>query len=206
MIVIIDYKTGNTGSLSNMFNRIGVEALISAKPADIEKADKLVLPGVGAFDEGMENLKNSGLIPIITDRVINNNVPILGICLGMQLFGKKSEEGKSEGLGWIDASAVKIKPPTGSGISLKIPHMGWNEIKILKNNPIFQGIENGARFYFVHSYHLKCDNLENILAVTEYGQKDFVSVVGQNNIIGVQFHPEKSHKFGMKLLSNFSKL
>lgn len=206
MIVIIDYKTGNTGSLSNMFNRIGAEAIISGNPADIEKADKLVLPGVGAFDEGMENLKNSGLIPIITDRVITHNVPILGICLGMQLFGKKSEEGKGEGLGWIDAESIKIKPVAGLGVSLKIPHMGWNEIKVVKNNPIFEGIERGARFYFVHSYHLKCANPDDVLAVTEYGQKDFVSVVGRNNIIGVQFHPEKSHKFGMKLLSNFAKL
>lgn len=204
MVLILDYKTGNLGSLLNMLKKIGVFALISAKEEDIKKAEKFILPGVGAFDRGMKNLKNSGFLPLITEKVMKNKVPVLGICLGMQLFGQSSEEGKLKGLGWIEAEIIKFRFQGGNR-DLKIPHMGWNEISPQKNDPLLDGLDEKSRFYFAHSYHLVCKNKENILATTNYGY-DFSSIVRKDNIWGVQFHPEKSHKFGMKLLKNFVEL
>ncbi len=200
MIVVIDYKMGNIGSILNMLKKIGAEAIISSDPEEIKKADKLILPGVGSFDAGMENLKNSGLIPAIEEKVINKKTLILGICLGMQLFAKNSEEGISRGLGWIDAEVKKFK---FSENSLKIPHMGWNSINIKKQGKLFENMPLDSRFYFVHSYYFVCQDKDNILATTNYGF-DFPSIIRKGNIIGVQFHPEKSHKFGMQLLKNFA--
>jgi glutamine amidotransferase len=202
MIVIIDYKTGNIGSLSNMLKKIGAEAIVSSNPSDIEKADKLILPGVGAFDVGMKNLKDSGLIPLLEDRVLNKKTPILGICLGMQLLAEKSEEGSLNGLSWIKGEVKRFKFDNSD---LKIPHMGWNVVKPLKEDSLFSGMKDELRFYFVHSYHFVAKDKDSVLATTNYGY-DFTSVVAQENIFGVQFHPEKSHKFGMRLLDNFTKL
>lgn len=203
MIVIVDYGMGNLGSILNMLKKIGTEATISSNISDIKKAKKLILPGVGAFDNGMKNLHDFGLLSILNDRVIKSKVPILGICLGMQLFTKKSEEGKRRGLGWIDAETIRFsfdQKQTG----LKIPHMGWNSLKIQRKSPLFNDFFQESRFYFVHSYHVKCSNKNDILTKTHYGY-DFVSSIIQDNIIGIQFHPEKSLKFGMKFLENFMK-
>jgi len=206
MIVIIDYKTGNTGSLLNMLKKIGAEAIISSEISEIKKADKLILPGVGAFDAGMINLNNSGFLEVINKKVIIDKTPILGICLGMQLFAKESEEGELKGLGWIDAKTIRFRfDETKILNNLKIPHMGWNTIDIHKNNLLFKGMPEESKFYFVHSFHLLCNNKEDILATTNYGY-DFASIIRRNNIIGAQFHPEKSHKYGMKLLKNFAEL
>lgn len=201
MIVVIDYKTGNIGSLLNMLKKIGVKSTVSSDISVIKEAEKLILPGVGAFDAGMENLNNSGILPLIIEKVLKEKTPILGICLGMQLFSRKSQEGKLKGLGLIEAETIKFKFEESN--NLRIPHMGWNTIKPQKKDSLFNGFDNETRFYFVHSYHLKCENEENVLATTNYGY-DFSSIVRKENIIGVQFHPEKSHKYGMKILQNFA--
>ncbi len=201
MIVIVDYGLGNLGSIKNMFKKIGAETVISSDRLDIERADKLILPGVGRFDQGMMNLRNLELVAVLTDKVIRERAPILGICLGMQLFTRKSEEGESIGLGWIDAEVVRFKFADKER-HLKIPHMGWNLAKIRQRDALFEEMDPEPRFYFVHSFHVVCKNESDILAKTFHGY-EFASAIRKQNIYGVQFHPEKSHKFGMKLLSNF---
>ena len=200
-IIIIDYGLGNLGSIRNMLKKIGAEGTISSNVSDIERAEKLILPGVGNFDQGMRNLETLGLLPVLEDKVIQKKTPILGICLGMQLFARKSEEGESSGLGWIDAEVVRFKFDDKER-NLKIPHMGWNLIKIERKDTLFGEMYLESRFYFVHSYHMVCKNESDILAKTFHGH-EFPSAVRKENIYGVQFHPEKSHKFGMKLLANF---
>jgi glutamine amidotransferase len=201
MIVVIDYGLGNLGSIRNMLKKIGAEGIVSSSVSDIEKAEKLILPGVGNFDQGMRNLEASGFLPVLEDRVIQEKTPILGICLGMQLFARKSEEGESTGLGWIDAEVVRFKFDDKER-NLKIPHMGWNLVKINQRDALFEKMNLEARFYFVHSYHVVCKNENDILAKTVHGY-EFPSAIKKENIYGVQFHPEKSHKFGMKLLDNY---
>lgn len=201
MIVIVDYRLGNLGSIKNMLKRIGSESLISSNVSDIERAERLILPGIGNFDQGMRNLEVLGLLPVLEDKVFQKKTPILGICLGMQLFTRKSEEGESTGLGWIDGEVVRFKFDDKER-HLKIPHMGWNLAEIRQRNPLFEEMYPEPRFYFVHSYHVACRNEEEVLTQTFYGYK-FASSVKKENIYGVQFHPEKSHKFGMKLLDNF---
>jgi len=203
MIVIVDYGIGNLASVLNMFKKIGVkEVVISNNEEVISRADKILLPGVGAFDAGMKNLENSKLIAVLNDKVIKEKVPILGICLGMQLLTQKSEEGELKGLGWVDAETVKCK--FDASLKLKIPHMGWNYIKIQRENPLVK-MDSKNRYYFVHSYYVKCHNQSQSIATSEFGL-DFTCMVNKDNIFGAQFHPEKSLKFGMKLLENFSKL
>jgi glutamine amidotransferase len=203
-IVIIDYGLGNLGSIKNLLKKIGAEGIVSSNVSDIEKAEKLILPGVGTFDHGMKYLETLGLLPILENKVVQKRTPILGICLGMQLFARRSEEGESRGLGWIDAEAVRFRFENDKR-HLKIPHMGWNLVKICQKDPLFEGMYPEARFYFVHSYHVACRNKEEVLTQTFYGY-EFVSAVRRENIYGVQFHPEKSHKFGMKLLDNFVRI
>ena len=202
MLTIIDYKAGNVRSIQNMLKKIGCKSIISDKLEDIENASKLILPGVGAFDYGMEQLEKSGLIPILNKKVLQDRIPVLGICLGVQLFTKGSNEGQKAGLGWFDAETVafdKTKLPE----NYKIPHMGWSEINYNNNCKLFKNMhELPPRFYFVHSYHLKTNNETDIIATTTYGY-EFVVGLKKENIIGVQFHPEKSHKFGMRVLQNF---
>lgn len=202
MITIIDYGLGNLGSIRNMLKKIGAEAQISADLSTIEKADKLILPGVGAFDNGMRQIKQLGLTGLLARKVLEEKTPILGICLGMQLFTKKSEEGELPGLGWIEAATVRFNF-SALGEQLKIPHMGWNKIQPVKKSPLFDPADEGEkRFYFVHSYHVVCAEAGDVLARTNYGF-DFVSAFQKDNIYGVQFHPEKSHKFGLKMLRNY---
>lgn len=201
MITIINYNAGNIKSIQNMLKRIGAKSCISSNVEEIEQAEKLILPGVGHFDYGMRNLQESGLIGVLNKKVVADKVPLLGICLGAQLLGNKSEEGIIPGLGWIDMEVVKFdenKLPK----NLKIPHMSWNEIIIKKQSELLAGLNNESRFYFVHSYHMKCNDENDVLTNTNYGY-EFTSAVEKDNIYGVQFHPEKSHKFGMRLLENF---
>ena len=200
MIVILDYEMGNIGSIQNILYRAGQkDVLISRQPDILMKADKLILPGVGAFDTGMSNLKKYDLIEPIKDFALNKKKPILGICLGMQLLGRRSEEGKEKGLELISFDNIRFKLDN----DYKIPHMGWDYIDIVNRNiPIVKGLEQWQRYYFVHSYHAKCDNEENILMTCEYGYR-FPAAVVKDNIYGVQFHPEKSHQFGLMLLKNF---
>lgn len=201
MIVIVDIGMGNLGSIQNMMKRVKVEAKISSDPSEIDNASKLVLPGVGAFDNAMASLHQRDLIQVLNQKVLIDRVPILGICLGMQLLGADSEEGKMKGLDWVDARTIRFQFRSNG---YKIPHMGWNTVDIRGDPGIFAGIEE-PRFYFVHSYHLVCNKQEDVLTTTSYGY-DFVSSVHHDNIWGTQFHPEKSHKFGMKLFSNFAEL
>lgn len=200
-LVIIDYGLGNLGSIANMLKKIDVEAVISSDVALIEQADKLILPGVGAFDHGIRSLTERGLVSLLTAQVIEGKKPILGLCLGMQLFTRYSEEGQLPGLGWIDAKTVRFQFDRTNAY-LKVPHMGWNTLQVCQPHPLFTDLDSEPRFYFVHSYHVVCADARNVLAQTHYGA-DFASAIGQDNIIGLQFHPEKSHKFGMRLLKNF---
>lgn len=202
MIVIVDYGMGNVGSIKKMIEFVGGEAIISSKKEDIMNATKLILPGVGSFDHGMKNLNQNNIIRILNEKVIKNKTPILGICLGMQLMAKESEEGTEKGLGWIKAKVIKFEI---NNSKLKIPHMGWNYIQIQKENDILKNIPQNPRYYFVHSYHMKCDEEKDILTKTKY-DIEFTSSIQKNNIYGMQFHPEKSHKFGMKIIENFIKI
>jgi len=201
MIVVIDSLTGNLGSITNMLKKIGASAVISSSISDVERADKLILPGVGAFDSGMKNLHDLGLMPVLQHKVITNRTPILGICLGMQMFTTRSEEGNLPGLGWLDAETVRFKFDNDQTVQ-NVPHMGWNTVNVIRESALFDDMYSEPRFYFVHSYHVVCHNDEDVVTKTFHGY-DFASVIMRGNMIGVQFHPEKSHKFGMKLLKNF---
>lgn len=203
MITIIDYGMGNLGSVQNMCKRIGVPSEITGDPDIIAKSTKLLLPGVGAFDAAMQKIAGSGLQTVLDKKVLAEKVPTLGICLGMQLLTNGSEEGMLPGLKWIPAKTLKFRFAADS--KLKIPHMGWNRVFEKKQSPLIQDLPQEPRFYFVHSYYVQCDNESDVLTTTHYGA-DFHSMVQKDNVYGAQFHPEKSHKFGMKLLENFAKI
>jgi glutamine amidotransferase len=201
MIVIIDYGMGNAASIANMIKHIGGEAMISSNPALLKESDNLILPGVGAFDNAIQKLKNLDLYDIIKDRVENGNASLLGICLGMQLLFNKSEEGILPGFGFIEGIVKRFSFNTQSE-KLKIPHIGWNDIEVNENN-FFRGME-APRFYFVHSYHPVASNQDDVIAKCRYGYT-FDCAIKSKNVIGVQFHPEKSHKFGMQFFKNYLK-
>ena len=203
MIVVVDYGMGNLGSHLNMIRKIGYSNVIaSSRIKDIENAKKIIMPGVGAFDSGMNNLSHLGLIEILNYKVLEEKTPVLGICLGMQLFAMSSDEGENNGLSWIDSKVVRFNFKEKER-SLKIPHMGWNTIRLEKKTVLFKGMENKEnRFYFVHSFHMILDCDDYIVATSNYGY-DFPAVIQKNNIFGTQFHPEKSHKFGMQFYKNF---
>lgn len=203
MIVIVDYGMGNLGSILNMLKKAGAEAVIGATPDSIAAADKLILPGVGAFDAGMRNLQERGLREVLEQKVVQERTPLLGICLGMQLLSRRSEEGNLPGLGWLAADTVRFRFAEDS--PLKIPHMGWNEPRPRGAATLFAPLAQDARFYFVHSYHVVCDDPGDVAAVADYGG-EVVAAVESGNIFGVQFHPEKSHRFGLQLLQTFAEL
>jgi len=201
MITIIDYGLGNLVSVKNMLKKLSVESFITDDPKKISEAKKMILPGVGAFDNGMNLIKQKGLLGVLNEKVLEEKIPVLGICLGMQLLTKGSEEGIEKGLGWVDAQTIKFSFPDNT---LKIPHMGWDYIQVQKQNPLID-LKSKHRFYFVHSYHVKCNDEKDVVAVCDYGTQ-FTCMLNHGNIYGAQFHPEKSLKFGMELLSNFSKV
>lgn len=201
MIAIIDYGVGNVGSIANMLKKVGSEARVTGVADEIERAEKLILPGVGSFDHGIRQLRARGLVELLDRRVRQDRVPILGICLGMQLFAARSEEGGEPGLGWFDADVVRFCLPAPD-YSLKVPHMGWNTVQ--PSPAVADGwFDDTDRFYFVHAYHLVCREEADVFTRTTYGYS-FVSAVRKANVLGVQFHPEKSHRFGMKLLRRFA--
>lgn len=204
MIVILDYGMGNPHSILNMINHIGGNAIVSSDLAVISDATGIILPGVGSFDNGMDKLERTGIKDRILQKVIDEKVPFLGICLGMQLLFDSSEEGILPGLGLIPGVVKRFTFHTDeSEKSLKIPHMGWNVVSPSNSNSLFCGLDSN-RYYFVHSYHVQCENALDVLATAEYGYK-FECAVQKDNIFGVQFHPEKSHRFGMTLFTNFLK-
>jgi glutamine amidotransferase len=200
MIKILDYGMGNTASIMNMIHKVGGKAEVCSRPSELDLATAIILPGVGSFDNAMIKLNNSDLLKVLCSKVLKEKILFLGICLGMQLLFERSEEGKLPGLGWIKGNVTRFN---FSGMGLNIPHMGWNFINPKISENLFFGLENEARFYFVHSYHVNC-NSSNVLASTNYGYQ-FPCVVRHENILGVQFHPEKSHRFGMQIFKNFLK-
>lgn len=199
MTAIIDYGLGNLGSIQNMLDVIGENALITSEAEQINKSDRLILPGVGAFDAGMKLLEEKNLTYVIKTEA-KNGKPLLGICLGMQLLGRKSEEGTLSGLDLIPFESKRFS--FDNELKLKIPHMGWDIVEFKQNNPLTEGLVGTQRYYFVHSFHAVCDSVENVLMTCDYGYEFAASVVNKN-VYGVQFHPEKSHDFGMALLKNF---
>jgi imidazole glycerol-phosphate synthase subunit HisH len=203
MITVVDYGLGNLGSIVNMLRKLGLPCELTGDPVKVAVAAKLILPGVGAFDNGMENLLRLGLVGPLNARVLRDRVPVLGICLGAQLMTRASEEGRQPGLGWVAADTIRFcSRELVAG--LKVPHMGWGDLILKKSSPLFT--ENSEqRFYFVHSYHFQCDRPEDALAAVVYGY-EFTAAFSRDNIHGVQFHPEKSHSFGMELLRRFAAL
>jgi glutamine amidotransferase len=202
MITIVDYGVGNISAFKNVFKRLNIASNIAKSSFDLENVSKLILPGVGSFDYAMNQLNLSGMREKLDELVTEKKIPVLGVCVGMQMRGKGSEEGKTKGLNWIDAKVLKFDESLINS-RVKLPHMGWNEVKPLKENILFKDLDDDALFYFLHSYFFECNNSNDILAVSEYGTP-FASCVNFENIYGVQFHPEKSHNNGETLLHNFA--
>jgi len=201
MITIVDYGLGNLGSIKNMFKRIGASAEVTNDLETISNAQKILLPGVGKFDAAMERINSTGLKDVLNKKALVEKIPVLGICLGMQLLTNRSEEGKHKGLGWIDAEAYRFK----QDINLKVPHMGWNVVKQSTPSQLTDQLDDESRFYFVHTYYVRVKDESNSILKTHYSH-EFDSAIQSDNIFGAQFHPEKSHKYGMKLLRNFAEL
>ncbi len=201
MITIVDYGMGNLGSIWNLLRHIGVPAVVTSDLDCITKADKLILPGVGAFDAAMARINSSNLRQVLDRKTLEERIPVLGICLGMQLLTRSSEEGQLPGLGWVAATTSRFPPKP----DLKVPHMGWNVVTPTRESPLTKDLPEESRFYFVHSYYVHVDNEEDSILKTSYGIS-FDAAIQHGNIYGAQFHPEKSHKFGMKLLTNFARL
>ena len=200
-VVVVDYGMGNVGSVLNMLKRAGAKAMLSKGPGDLDQADRLILPGVGAFDTGMHNLREMGYLDVLNRKVLQGRTPILGICIGAQLFTRGSEEGREPGLGWLDADTVRFRFPDDAD-KPKVPHMGWNTVQICKPTPLFPDSEPRRRFYFVHSFHMRCNTPGDVLTSSNYGY-EFASAVCRYNILGTQFHPEKSHRWGLELFRSF---
>jgi glutamine amidotransferase len=204
MITLIDYGVGNIFDFQNVYKRLDIPTKIAKAAEDLIDVEKLILPGVGSFDYAMNQLNNSGMREKLDELVLVKKVPVIGICVGMQMMGNSSDEGKLDGLKWIDAEILKFDESLIQQRT-KLPHMGWNDVRPIENHPLFIGLEKEAIFYFLHSFYFKCNNSNDSIANSEYGIS-FSSAVNHNNIYGIQFHPEKSHQYGEKLLHNFAKL
>ncbi|QIM53986.1 imidazole glycerol phosphate synthase subunit HisH [Hydrogenophaga crocea] len=203
MITVVDYGVGNVGAILNMLDYLGIDAQASSDSEEIVVAEKLILPGVGAFDKAMVTLRERRLIDPLNTAVLVRRVPVLGVCLGMQLLARRSEEGQEDGLGYIDAEVKRIKVPQDSG--LKVPHIGWMEVKPAGRGQLFGTAQGPERFYFDHGYHVVCEDSQAVSATFAYGA-ELCCALEQANVFGVQFHPEKSHRFGMRLLKSFEQL
>ena len=204
MITIIDYGVGNIFAFQNVYKRLNIPTKIAKTQEDLADAKKLILPGVGSFDYAMDQLNSSGMREKLDELVLEKKVPVIGICVGMQMMGNRSDEGKLDGLKWIDSEILKFDESLIQQRT-KLPHMGWNDVNPIKNHPLFNGLEKEAIFYFLHSFYFRCKNETESIAVSNYGIS-FSSAVHRENIYGIQFHPEKSHQYGEKLLHNFANL
>lgn len=199
MIGIVDYGMGNVRSLFNAFEYVGSDAFISGDPHELRKAERLLLPGVGAFGDAIEVIRARGLDQMLEEEVLVHGKPMLGICLGMQLLAKNSaEHGEHQGLGWLDASVIRFTLPA----ELKVPHIGWNDLQLQQDHPLFKGLGESPNFYYVHSYHMQCLNANDVLACSDYGIT-FTAAVHKGNFVATQFHPEKSQDNGLRVLENF---
>lgn len=203
MIAIIDYGLGNVKAFADVYKKLNIPAIIAAQTDDLKNISKIILPGVGAFDQAMQLLEKSGLRQHLDEMVLDRRIPVLGVCVGMQILAASSEEGILPGLGWINGKVKKFDL-SASSRSMRVPHMGWNTIRPLKENGLFQGLDSEARFYFLHSYYFQPDGNEDVIAATDY-HGEFACAVNAGNVFGVQFHPEKSHHWGIRLLENFAK-
>ena len=201
MITLVDYGLGNIQAFANIYKYLGIEFIVAKTPADIYRSSRLILPGVGSFDWAITKLQESGLREALDEQVLVAKIPVLGICVGMQIMARSSEEGILPGLGWINAKVKKLKHKLNYDL-LPLPHMGWNEVVNLRDDPLFFDIE-APIYYFLHSYCIKTENDENVIATTNYGNI-FTSAIRSENIYGTQFHPEKSHGWGVQLLNNFA--
>ncbi|KQW97676.1 imidazole glycerol phosphate synthase subunit HisH [Flavobacterium sp. Root420] len=204
MITIIDYGVGNINAFVNVYKRVNVPTKIAKTAADLEDAQKIILPGVGHFDHAMDELIKSGMLDKLNELVLIKKIPVIGICVGMQMMANSSDEGTSEGLKWINATVKKFDESKIKQVT-RLPHMGWNDVEPISANPLFEGLEKDALFYFLHSYYFHCNDRSDILATSEYGGQ-FTCATNHDNVYGIQFHPEKSHSFGETLLHNFAKL
>jgi imidazole glycerol-phosphate synthase subunit HisH len=204
MITIIDYGLGNIRAFANVYERLNIKTKIARTAADIQGAGKIILPGVGAFDHAMSLLNSSGMRDELEKQVLSNKIPVIGICIGMQILAGSSEEGTMTGLNWIPGE-VKRFDPNSIPYKTRLPHMGWNTMKPIKNNSLLDGFNEESRFYFLHSYYFSCRDENDIISITKYGIQ-YASGVNKENIFGIQFHPEKSHSNGIQLLHNFAKL
>lgn len=200
-IAIIDYGMGNLHSVMKRFSKFGCNTLASSDPSVIASADKLILPGVGHFHRAMRNLTDLGLVDVLNDAVLKKRKPILGICLGLQIMARHSEEGDAAGLGWIDGDVIRFRPT--NTLKFKVPHVGWNQITIAKESALMRGIPDSSEFYFLHSYYLRLRDKSDVLNFSDYDLR-FASAIEKGNIYGVQYHPEKSHEAGDLLLKNFA--
>jgi glutamine amidotransferase len=204
MIAIINYGVGNIRAFANIYSKLDIPIKIAEKASDLDNVDKLILPGVGAFDHAMDKLNASGMRERVDELVLEKKLPVIGICVGMQMLAKSSDEGSRPGLGWIDADVKKFDV---NKIQFKthLPHMGWNDIYATSNNPLLNELQENAKFYFLHSYYFHCNNEADVIASANYGI-NFTCAANHDNIYGVQFHPEKSHQYGIQLLNNFANL
>ena len=204
MITLIDYGVGNINAFVNVYKRVDVPVKIAKTKEDLLDAQKLILPGVGHFDHAMSQLNNSGMRETLDELVLDKKIPVIGICVGMQMMANNSDEGKMDGLKWIDATVKKFDEAKIKQVT-RLPHMGWNDVKPIKDLDLFKGLEKDAIFYFLHTYYFDCNNREDVMAITDYGG-EFASAAHHENKYGIQFHPEKSHSYGEILLHNFAKL
>jgi imidazole glycerol-phosphate synthase subunit HisH len=202
VITIVDYGTSNLGSMQNMLKKIGIPSKIAASAHDLQDATKIIVPGVGSFDAGMRKLRESGMIPVLNQKVLVERIPTLGVCLGMQLMTESSEEGELPGLSWIAAQTLRFDQR--SDPTLRVPHMGWNEVIPAKASLLITDFPPEARFYFAHSFYVMCKSAEDVLFRVSYGKNTFAAAFQRGNLMGAQFHPEKSHRFGMTFLKNFA--
>jgi len=204
VIAVVDYGSGNIGAFVTVYGRLNVPLKIARRREDLDDATKIILPGVGAFDYAMGRLERSGIRPALEEAVRVRHVPVLGVCVGMQMLGASSEEGRLPGLGWIDGDVRRFAPPTSSH-AICVPHMGWNTVTGTRASGLMHGLEHDARFYFLHSYFFHCNRSEDVVAVTTH-DVEFACTVNSGTVYGVQFHPEKSHQWGVRLLENFARL